>query len=61
MVSKIKAGVSSVVTFVKSHPVAAVLFVLVAGAFVFPFLAAQLGKLKARGGVFGYIPAAFTK
>ena len=61
MISKIKSGASSTVSYVKAHPVAAVFFVLVAGAFVFPFLAGMLGRLKAKGGVFGYIPAAFTK
>jgi hypothetical protein len=61
-VSKAKSEVSSALGFVKSHPIAAVLFGMVFGAFLFPILARFLGNLKARGGIAAkVIPGAFTR
>lgn len=60
-VAKVKSGSSSIVSFVKSHPFAALVFGVLFGAFVFPFVATQLGKLRARGGLFAKIPDSFVR
>jgi hypothetical protein len=44
------------------HPVALFVFGMLFAAFLFPFIATQLGKLKARGGAASkLIPMRFTR
>lgn len=61
VVGKVKSEGGAVVTFVKSHPVAAVVFGMLFGAFLFPMLSSMLGKLKAKGGLWDkVIPGKLT-
>ena len=62
VVCKVKSEGNAVMTFVKSHPVAAVLFGMVFGAFLFPMVARFLGKVKASrpNDVGKVIPGKFT-
>jgi hypothetical protein len=47
---------------IKAHPVIVFLFALVFAAFLFPWIARQLGALKAKGGALAaVIPGAFTR
>lgn len=51
--SDVKAGIK--------HPIALFLFGMLFAAFLFPMIAVALGKLKAKGGIWGtVVPGKFT-
>jgi len=55
-------GVRSLWSEIKAHPVIIVLFGMVFAAFAFPFIARQLGAIKAKGGpLAAVIPGGFTR
>lgn len=61
-VKQVEGGARSLMSYVRAHPVAFIAGGMLFAAFVFPWIARQLGVLKAKGGFWDkIIPAALTR
>lgn len=61
-VASAKTSTKSVLSEVRHHPIAMLLFGMVFGAFLFGPVASWLGRVKSSGSVFGkVIPGFFTR
>lgn len=55
MLSKLKSGLKAIVAFVKAHPVAFLVTMLVGGMFIVPFVFFAWNKLR------GFLPASVQR